>query len=65
MKIIKEDTVKIKDGKWTNKGEEGTHGTFRTKKQADAQRKAMFANGYKAEELEKDSEVEEEVDTED
>lgn len=43
---IKEDTVK-KDGKWVNKGKEGTHGEFRTKKAADAQRKAMFANGYR------------------
>lgn len=44
---LKEDTVKTKDGKWTNKGDEGTHGKFRTKKEADAQRKAMFANGLK------------------
>lgn len=50
---IKEDTVK-KDGKWVNKGKEGTHGEFKTKKAADAQRKAMFANGYKGESL-KDS----------
>lgn len=41
-----EDTVKIK-GKWVNKGKEGTHGKFKTKKAANAQRKAMFANGYK------------------
>ena len=47
---IKEDTVK-KDGKWVNKGKEGTHGEFKTKKAADAQRKAMFANGYKGESL--------------
>ena len=47
MKInLYEDTVKTSDGKWTNKGKEGTHGKFKTKKQADAQRKAMFANGY-------------------
>lgn len=47
MKIIRsEDTVK-RDGKWVNIGKEGTHGEFRTKKQADAQRKAMFARGYK------------------
>ena len=44
---LEEDTVKTSDGKWTNKGEEGTHGKFKTKKEADAQRKAMFANGYK------------------
>ena len=43
---IEEDTVKQGD-KWVNKGEEGTHGEFKTKKEADAQRKAMFANGYK------------------
>lgn len=47
---MKEDTVK-KDGKWVNKGKEGTHGEFKTKKAADAQRKAMFANGYKGESL--------------
>ena len=43
---LEEDTKKVKDGKWVNKGKEGTHGTFKTKKAADAQRKAMFANGY-------------------
>lgn len=43
---LSEDTVKTSDGKWTNKGKEGTHGKFKTKKQADAQRKAMFANGF-------------------
>jgi hypothetical protein len=42
-----EGTIKTSKGKWTNKGEEGTHGTFDTKKEADAQRKAMFASGYK------------------
>lgn len=42
--VIKEDTVK-QDGKWVNKGNKGdTHGTFKTKKEADAQRKAMFVN---------------------
>ena len=40
---VDEDTIKVKDGKWTNKGKEGTHGFFKTKKEADAQRKAMFA----------------------
>lgn len=44
---LEEDTIKTSKGKWVNKGEEGTHGTFDTKKEADAQRKAMFANGYK------------------
>lgn len=43
---LEEDTIKTKDDKWTNKGKEGTHGKFKTKKEADAQRKAMFANGY-------------------
>lgn len=44
-----EDTVK--QGKyWVNKGKEGTHGKFKTKKAADAQRKAMFADGYSAKE---------------
>ena len=47
---LQEDTVK--QGKyWVNKGDEGTHGKFRTKKAADEQRKAMFARGYKAESL--------------
>lgn len=44
-----EDTVKQANGKWVNKGKEGTHGEFKTKKAADAQRKSMFANGYKGE----------------
>lgn len=44
---LNEDTVKTSDGKWTNKGKEGTHGKFKTKKEADAQRRAMFANGFK------------------
>ena len=48
--ILNEDTVK-QNGKWVNKGSEGTHGKFKTKKAADAQRKAMFANGYKSESL--------------
>jgi len=43
--IFDEDTIK-QNGKWVNKGKEGTHGTFRTKKAADAQRKAMYANGF-------------------
>lgn len=49
-KQLDEDTEK-QNGKWVNKGKEGAHGTFKTKKEADAQRKAMFANGYKAESL--------------
>ena len=44
---LKEDTVK-QGKKWVNKGDSGkTHGKFNTKKEADAQRRAMFANGYK------------------
>ena len=43
---LDEDTVK-QGNSWTNKGKEGTHGKFKTKKEADNQRKAMFANGYK------------------
>ena len=45
-KKLHEDTVKNSKGKWVNKGEKGTHGEFRTKKAADAQRKAMFANRF-------------------
>ena len=41
------EATEKQNGKWVNKGKEGTHGTFKTKKEADAQRKAMFANGYK------------------
>lgn len=45
---LKEDTVKKSNGKWTNRGNSGKeHGEFKTKKEADAQRKAMYANGYK------------------
>lgn len=43
---VTEDTKKKKNGKWVNKGEDGEHGEFETKKEVDAQRKAMFANGY-------------------
>ena len=45
-KNLSEDTIK-QNGKWVNKGKEGTHGTFKTKKEADAQRKAMFAHNFK------------------
>jgi hypothetical protein len=51
---LNEDTVKTKSGKWVNKGKDGTHGEFKTKKEADAQRKAMFANGFKEELNEED-----------
>lgn len=44
---INEDTIK-QGNKWVNKGDTGeTHGEFKTKKEADAQRKAMFASGWK------------------
>ena len=54
---INEDTVKIKDGKWANVGKDGKvdSGKFKTKKEADAQRKAMYANGYKGESLTEDN----------
>lgn len=40
---LDEDTVK-QGNKWVNKGNTGdTHGEFKTKKEADAQRRAMFA----------------------
>ena len=46
---LTEDTVK-QGSSWVNKGDTGeTHGKFKTKKEADAQRRAMFAQGYKAE----------------
>lgn len=48
---LTEDTVK-QNGKWVNKGKEGTHGEFKTKKAADQQRKAMYAQGFKGECLE-------------
>ena len=52
-KNISEDTVKTRDGKWTNRGDSGeTHGEFRTKKQADAQRKAIYASRWKKESVE-------------
>lgn len=49
-KKISEDTVKKSNGKWTNRGDDGKeHGEFKTKKEADKQRKAMYANGYTSE----------------
>ena len=46
---LTEDTVKTKDGKWANVGKDGKvdSGKFKTKKEADAQRKAIFASGWK------------------
>ena len=49
---LTEDTIKKSNGKWTNRGDDGEeHGEFKTKKEADAQRKAMYANGYKGESM--------------
>lgn len=46
---MNEDTVKTKDGKWANVGDDGKvdSGTFKTKKEADAQRRAIWANWKK------------------
>lgn len=44
---LKKDDIVKKGSQWTNKGKEGTHGTFATKKEAREQQKAMFANGFK------------------
>ena len=47
---VTEDTIKKSNGKWTNRGDDGEeHGEFKTKKEADKQRKAMYANGYTGE----------------
>ena len=54
MKLIKEDIEKTKSGKWVNRGKEGTHGEFKTKKAAREQQKAMFARGFKGENLEEE-----------
>ena len=54
--LFNENTKKKADGKWVNKGSEGEHGEFKTKKEADAQRKAMFANGFH-EDLEESAEI--------
>lgn len=43
---LTEDTVR-RGRRWLNKGKAGSHGYFRTKKAADRQRRARFANGYK------------------
>lgn len=49
---MNEDTIK-RNGKWVNVGKDGKadSGKFKTKKEADAQRKAMYTNGYKGEAL--------------
>lgn len=64
---LTEDTIKLPNGKWANKGDEGAHGEFKTKKEADAQRRAMYANGYKeslTEAAEEPAENEEEAEPE-
>ena len=61
---LTEDTIK-QNGKWVNKGSEGTHGKFRTKKAADAQRKAMYSRGFKSESLNEDFDDEYESDFDD
>lgn len=48
---LDEDIKKTASSKWVNKGKEGTHGEFTTKKAAREQQKAMFAQGYKGEAL--------------
>ena len=57
-KVLTEDTIHKSNGKWTNRGDDGKeHGEFNTKKEPDAQRKALYANGYKGESLTKKSNV--------
>lgn len=55
---INEEVKKLPNGKWANVGKDGKadSGKFDTKKEAEAQRKAMYANGYKGESLEEDVE---------
>ena len=52
---LTEDIEKTKSGKWVNKGKEGPHGEFKTKKAAREQQKAMFASGWKGESLEENA----------
>ena len=49
---LNEDTKKLANGKWANVGKDGKvdSGTFKTKKEADAQRRAMFAENKELEE---------------
>ena len=52
---VTEDTVRKSNGKWTNRGDDGKeHGEFDTKAEADAQRRAIFAQGYRAESVDPD-----------
>ena len=48
-KVLDEDVKKLPNGKWANVGKDGkaNSGTFKTKKEAEAQMRAMYANGYK------------------
>lgn len=41
------DDIEKSRGGWVNRGKEGTHGKFATKREARKQQKAMFASGYK------------------
>lgn len=43
-----EEWAEMNGYEYWGKGKEGTHGTFKTKKLAREQQKAMFANGYRA-----------------
>ena len=54
---LEEDIEKTSKGKWVNKGKEGTHGEFKTKKAAREQQKAMYAKGFKGESLEENDDV--------
>lgn len=53
---MEDDIVKSGSG-YTNKGKEGTHGQFATKKEAAAQTRAMYANGYKGDATEKEFKI--------
>lgn len=50
-----ESIIKTSKDKWVNKGKEGTHGEFSTKKKAREQQKAMFASRWKGESLEENA----------
>lgn len=54
--VVEDDIVKSGSG-YTNKGKEGTHGQFATKKEAAAQTRAMYANGYKGDATEKEFKI--------
>lgn len=48
-----EDVVQKANGKWVNRGDDGTeHGEFETREDAIKQMRAMYASGYKGEDLE-------------